>query len=163
MTPQRALLLGGQTFTSTEIARIAGVSLRQLQWWDERKLISPGKQGRRRAYLAEDVIRIMVVAELRRKGCSLARARQVVRFLQREMPRRPKDFLSGERDLYLLTDGKSVYLEERQERVLDLLKDSRQPMFLISVSDQARRLAEMRQPRQKSKLRREAQDQLHLF
>ena len=42
--------------------------------------------------------------------------------------------------MHLLTDGKSIYLEESRDRVIDLLKDAKQPMFLVCVSDQARRL-----------------------
>jgi MerR HTH family regulatory protein len=60
-----------QVFTSSDVSRIAKVSLRQLQWWDERKLISPHQEGHRRVYLREGVIEIMVVAELRRRGLAL--------------------------------------------------------------------------------------------
>ena len=45
-------------------------------------------------------------------------------------------------DLHLVTDGKSIYLEDQQERIIDILKNARQPMFLVCVSDQARRLSE---------------------
>ena len=38
--------------------------------------------------------------------------------------------------------GKSIYLEDHQERIIDILKNARQPMFLVCVSDQARRLEE---------------------
>jgi hypothetical protein len=41
-----------------------------------------------------------------------------------------------------VTDGKSIFLEDRQERIIDILKNARQPMFLVCVSDQARRLGE---------------------
>ena len=34
-----------RTFTSTDVAKIAQVSLRQLQWWDERKVVSPATKG----------------------------------------------------------------------------------------------------------------------
>jgi len=43
-------------------------------------------------------------------------------------------------DVHLLTDGKSIYLEESPNRIIDLLKNARQPMFLVCVSDQVRRL-----------------------
>ncbi len=33
--------LSDRTFTTREVSRIAQVSLRQLQWWDERKIVSP--------------------------------------------------------------------------------------------------------------------------
>ncbi|MBV8069291.1 MAG: MerR family transcriptional regulator [Acidobacteriaceae bacterium] len=132
-----------RTYTSTDVARIAQVSLRQLQWWDERKVVSPRHEGHKRIYLPEEVIEITVIAELRRKGFSLQKIRRVLRFLQREMGRRLADVLSSESRLHLLTDGKSIYLEDQQDRIIDLLKNARQPMFLVCVSDQVRRLDEL--------------------
>ncbi len=128
------------TYTSSEVARIAGVSLRQLQWWDERKVVSPRHEGHKRVYQPGEVVELTVIAELRRKGFSLQKIRRVLRFLQREMGKRLVQVLEGQTDLHLLTDGKSIYLEEREERVIDLLKNARQPMFLVCVTDQARRL-----------------------
>ncbi len=97
-----------RTYTSTDVARIAQVSLRQLQWWDERKVVSPRHEGHKRIYLAEEVVEITVIAELRRKGFSLQKIRRVLRFLQREMGRRLADVLAGDSGLHLLTDGKSI-------------------------------------------------------
>lgn len=129
-----------RTYTSSDVSRIGGVSLRQLQWWDERKVVSPRHEGHRRIYLPEEVVEITVIAELRRKGFSLQKIRRVLRFLQREMGKRLSDVLAGDSDLHLVTDGKSIYLEEKQERIIDILKSARQPMFLVCVSDQVRRL-----------------------
>jgi hypothetical protein len=52
------------------------------------------------------------------------------------------DVLSTDARLHLLTDGKSIFLEDQQDRIIDLLKNARQPMFLVSVSDQVKRLEE---------------------
>ncbi len=134
---------GQRTYTSTDVSRIADVSLRQLQWWDERKVVSPRHEGHKRIYLPEEVIEITMIAELRRKGFSLQKIRRVLRFLQREMGRRLADVFSSESKLHLLTDGKSIFLEDQQDRIIDLLKNARQPMFLVSVSDQVKRLDEI--------------------
>jgi DNA-binding transcriptional MerR regulator len=131
---------GQRTYTSTDVAKIAQVSLRQLQWWDERKVVSPRHEGHKRIYNSEEVIEITVIAELRRKGFSLQKIRRVLRFLQREMGRRLADVMASDSKLHLLTDGKSIYLEEQQDRIIDLLKNARQPMFLVCVSDQVKRL-----------------------
>jgi hypothetical protein len=48
--------------------------------------------------------------------------------------------MAGENDLHLLTDGKSIYLEADHARIIDILKNARQPMFLVSVTDQVKRL-----------------------
>jgi DNA-binding transcriptional MerR regulator len=129
-----------RTYTSSDVSRIAQVSLRQLQWWDERKVVSPRHEGHKRVYHPEEVIEVTVIAELRRKGFSLQKIRRVLRFLQREMGRRLSEVLSGEHALHLVTDGKSIYLEDSSERIIDILKNAKQPMFLVCVSDQARRL-----------------------
>jgi DNA-binding transcriptional MerR regulator len=127
-------------FTSVEVSRISGVSLRQLQWWDERKVVSPRQHGHRRLYLPQEVVEVSVIAELRRKGFSLQRIRRVLKFLQREMGKRLSEVLDGSAEIHLVTDGKSIYLEEKPDRIIDLLKNARQPMFLVCVSDQVRRL-----------------------
>lgn len=134
--------LAARSYTSSDVSNIAGVSLRQLQWWDERKVVSPRHEGHKRVYSPEEVIEITVIAELRRKGFSLQKIRRVLRFLQREMGRRLAEVMQAESDLHLVTDGKSIYLEEQNERIIDLLKNARQPMFLVCVTDQARRLNE---------------------
>ncbi len=131
-----------KSFTSSEVSRIAQVSLRQLQWWDERKVVSPQHEGHKRVYNPEEVIEITVIAELRRKGFSLQKIRRVLRFLQKEMDRRLGDVMSSDSDLHLVTDGKSIYLEEQSDRIIDILKNARQPMFLVCVTDQVRRLNE---------------------
>ena len=138
--PRPASLPESEVFTSTDVARISGVSLRQLQWWDERNVVSPRQDGHRRVYLPQEVIEVSVIAELRRKGFSLQKIRRVLRFLQKDMGKRLSDALASEAEVHLLTDGKSIYLEEAPDRIIDLLKNARQPMFLVCVTDQVRRL-----------------------
>ncbi|MDP9170487.1 MAG: MerR family transcriptional regulator [Acidobacteriota bacterium] len=128
-----------EQYTSGDVARIAGVSLRQLQWWDERSVVSPRQEGHRRVYRPQEVVEVSVIAELRRKGFSLQKIRRVLRFLQKEMGKRLGDALSGDGDIHLITDGKNIYLEDEPGRVIDVLKNARQPMFLVCVTDQLKR------------------------
>jgi len=130
-----------QCFTSSDVAKIAEVSLRQLQWWDERKVVSPRHEGHKRVYNPEEVVEVTVIAELRRKGFSLQKIRRVLKFLQKEMGKRLHDVLVGDSDVHLVTDGKTVMLEDNSDRIIDILKNARQPMFLVCVSDQVRRLS----------------------
>ena len=140
--PRTDAPLEEKTFSSSEVSDIAGVSLRQLQWWDERKVVSPRHEGHRRVYYSAEVVEITVIAELRRKGFSLQKIRRVLRFLQKEMGRRLSEILDTGSELHLVTDGKAIYLEEKNERIIDILKNAEQPMFLVCVSDQARRLSD---------------------
>jgi len=126
-------------YTSGDVARIAGVSLRQLQWWDERNVVSPRQEGHRRVYLSNEVVEVSVIAELRRKGFSLQKIRRVLRFLQKEMGKRLSDALANDSDIHLITDGRNIYLEDQPDRIIDVLKNAKQPMFLVCVTDQLRR------------------------
>src|ERR1700688_473005 len=90
---------GARSFTSSDVSRIAQVSLRQLQWWDEKKVVSPRHEGHKRVYVRAEVVEITVIAELRRKGFSLQKIRRVLKFLQREMGRRLSDVLESQCDL----------------------------------------------------------------
>ena len=127
-------------FNSSDVSKICGVSLRQLQWWDERNVVSPRQDGHKRIYSKQEVVEISVIAELRRKGFSLQKIRRVLRFLQKDMGKRLSEALASSSDIHLLTDGKTIYLEEESERIIDLLKNARQPMFLVCVTDQVKRL-----------------------
>jgi DNA-binding transcriptional MerR regulator len=126
-------------YTSGDVARIAGVSLRQLQWWDERSVVSPRQEGHRRVYLPQEVVEVSVIAELRRKGFSLQKIRRVLRFLQKEMGKRLSDAVANDSDIHLITDGRNIYLEDQPDRIIDVLKNAKQPMFLVCVTDQYRR------------------------
>ena len=128
-------------FSSAEIAEIAGVSLRQLQWWDEQKVVSPRHEGHKRVYLAEEAVEIATIAELRRKGFSLQKIRRVLRFLEKEMTRRVNEVFSNVSEMHLVTDGKAVYLEGDQNRIIEIFKNAVQPMFLVCVTDLVNRLS----------------------
>ena len=71
-------------FSSQEVIALTGISARQLQWWDERGVVKPQRQGHRRLYSMQNVTEIAVICELKRKGFSLQAVRKVMRFLQRE-------------------------------------------------------------------------------
>jgi DNA-binding transcriptional MerR regulator len=90
-------------------------------------------------YEPHEVVEVSVIAELRRKGFSLQRIRRVVRYLHKEMSRKLGEALLGEAEMHLLTDGKAVYLEDKPERIIEVMKAARQPMFLVCVTDQLRR------------------------
>ncbi len=129
-----------EVYSSSEVARISGVSLRQLQWWDERNVVSPRQQGHRRVYLPQEVVEVSVIAALRKKGFSLQKIRRVLRFLQKEMGKRLAEAASSDVEMHLLTDGKNIYLEDQPDRIIDVMKNARQPMFLVCVTDQLRRI-----------------------
>jgi len=132
-------------FTSNEVVELIGITPRQLQWWDERGIVSPARAGHRRLYSLDDLAEVAVIVELRNKGFSLQRVRKVMRFLQRELGKRLVETVSGDSDYHLLTDGKTIYLEHSPQDIVDLLKNARQPMLAIGLSDAVRQVhAEIR-------------------
>ena len=127
------------SFSSNQVAALTGISLRQLQWWDERGLVSPARQGRNRLYSLADLTEISVICELRQRGFSLQRVRKVMRLLQREFGRRlAQTVTSG--DYHLLTDGRAIYVQTSAEQVIDVLRNARQPLLAIALSDTVRRV-----------------------
>jgi DNA-binding transcriptional MerR regulator len=141
-----------QQFTSAQVVRLTGITPRQLQWWDERGIVVPRREGRRRLYSAEDITEIAVICALRRKGFPLQKVRRIMKFLQKELGRRLAEAVSNGSDYHLLTDGKRVYLENSQREVVDILKNSRQPLLGVCLTDAVREVrAEIfnRRPAQK--------------
>ena len=128
-------------FSSEEVAALTRVTPRQLQWWDERGVVSPEHQGHRRRYRLEELIEVSIISELRQKGFSLQKIRKVLRFLHRELGRRLADVLKPASEYHLLTDGRNIYLEDNQRKIVDLLKNSRQPIISVCITDQVKRLA----------------------
>ena len=127
-------------FTSRDVVQLTGITARQLQWWDERGIVVPARQGRRRLYSMEDLSEVAVICELRDRGFSLQHVRKVVRFLQHEFGKRLAETVSGASDYHLLTDGRNLYLETSAQQIVDILKNARQPMLAICLSDTVRQV-----------------------
>lgn len=130
--------LGSRTYSSIEVARMTRATLRQIQWWDERKLIMPRHEGHRRIYIADEVLEIAVLAELRRKGLSLQQIRRILRYMRRELSRHLAAPPSSGAKLYLFTDGRSVSVEYGNDQIIERLKYARHsPVSLVCVSEKA--------------------------
>ncbi len=127
-------------FSSQEVIALTGVTARQLQWWDERGVVKPERQGHRRLYSMQNVMAMAVICELRRKGFSLQGVRKVMRFLDREFGKGLAEIVSRNSDVHLLTDGKHLYLETSAKQIVDILKNSNQPILGICLSDAVRQV-----------------------
>jgi DNA-binding transcriptional MerR regulator len=129
-----------QTFTSNEVIALTGITARQLQWWDERGIVIPSREGHKRIYSLDDLAEIAVICELRERGFSLQKIRRVIRFLQRELGKRLVETVRAASEYHLLTDGRHIFLEDSARGVVDLLKNARQPMLSICLSDTVQRI-----------------------
>ena len=129
-----------ERFTSQQVVSMTGITPRQLQWWDERGVVKPVREGHRRLYSMSQLTEMAVICELRRKGFSLQGVRKVLRFLDREVGRGLSDIVSRNSDVHLLTDGKRLYLETSAKQIVDILKNSSQPILGICLSDAVRQV-----------------------
>ncbi len=128
------------TFTSREVVALTGLSPRQLQWWDEQGIVVPGREGHRRIYSRDDLAEVAVLCELRGRGFSLQKIRRMLRFLHKELGKRLVETVAAASEYHLLTDGRHIYLEDSARGVVDLLKNARQPMLTVCLSDTIQRV-----------------------
>ena len=127
-------------FTSRDVITLTGITARQLQWWDERSIVRPEREGHRRLYSMNQVTEIVVICQLRRKGFSLQGVRKVVRFLEREFGKGLAEIVDRNSEIHLLTDGKHLYLETSAKQIVDILKNSNQPLLGICLTDAVRQV-----------------------
>jgi DNA-binding transcriptional MerR regulator len=142
-------------FTSNDVIALTGITARQLQWWDERGIVAPGREGHRRIYNWDELVTVAVICQLRRRGFSLQRMRKVIRFLQQEFGTSLAATVGASSvgttsEYHLLSDGTHLYLRTSARKVVDLIKNARQPMFDICLSDEVRRVRADVESRKKS-------------
>lgn len=129
-----------ERFPSQEVIALTGITARQLQWWDERGVVKPEREGHRRLYSMQNLTEVAVICELRRKGVSLQGVRKVMRFLNRELGKGLAEIVSRDSDIHLLTDGTHLYLETSASQIVDILKNSNQPILAVCLSDAVRQV-----------------------
>ena len=115
-----------ETFDSKTASRIVGVSLRQLQYWDEQDFIRPSVKlaegrGTKRLYSFHDLVCLKVVKDLAKHGFSLQMIRRCLRPLKENAARTIRSaeslrYLTDGEELFVLTDDRGKILEamERQ-------------------------------------------------
>ena len=105
-----------------------------------RKLVSPRIEDHRRVYIPEQVLEILTVAALRRKGLSLQRIRKVLRLLRRELAQQRSPLLAGKSKVYVITDGNFVFVDDQPDGVLNRIAEANHPMYLVCLTDQMSRI-----------------------
>ncbi len=76
-------------FRSSEVARMLGISRRQLQYWAETDLVVPSSRtrGGHRRYSFRDLVALKTAKRLIESGVSVQRIRSSIRALRRMLPR----------------------------------------------------------------------------
>lgn len=127
-------------FTSNEVVVLTGITPRQLQWWDERGVVKPEREGHRRVYSMNQLTEVAVICQLRHKGFSLQGVRKVMRFLAREFGKGLAEIVDRNSEIHLLTDGEHLYLETSARQIVDIMKNSNQPILGVCLSDAVRQV-----------------------
>ena len=109
-------------YTTGEIAKLCGVTVRTVQYYDSRDLLVPSEltEGGRRLYSEEDVKRLKVICILRELGLSI---NVIGQLLREEDPASVIDVLLSQQAQVL-----TVEIAEKQtqlERLTDLLDRSK--------------------------------------
>jgi DNA-binding transcriptional MerR regulator len=125
------------SYSSREVAALTGLSARQLQGWDFTHVFPPAIAPRRtssggfteRRYTPVDLLELLALAELRRRGFTPADLRQMMDTLRDYFRRRLSETLDDAGEMRLLTNGHGLFLRSRQGHIFDLLVDPTQPLI----------------------------------
>jgi len=125
------------SYSAREVAALTGLTARQLQGWDANRVFQSAIASRRtsvggfteRRYSPVDVLELLALAELRRRGFTPSALKQMMDVLRDYFRRRLSETLDDAGELRLLTDGRGLFLRTRQGHVFDLLADPTQPLI----------------------------------
>ncbi len=121
--------------------RLTGMTRKQVTYWAKIGLVEPSFQdttatGGRPSlfYSAQEVLKAMVVCDLRKAGFTPRQVKIVASNLQE------CDVNLYESQAFILTDGYSVYYAFSHDEVVDVLKNHRQLFLLVPVHEHVDRL-----------------------
>jgi DNA-binding transcriptional MerR regulator len=151
-------------YSSREVAQLTGLSARQLQWWDKRKLFLPAIPSQKteaggfteRRYTPIELLELMVLADLRRKGFTVARIRKLLQVLRTRFKTRLYDAIEGGGPVTLFIDGQNIYARTESGDLFSILDNAAQPLMMMGEDIKLRQLIARERPakkRTKSKAR----------
>lgn len=137
------------TYTAREVVELTGLTARQLQWWDDKRLfaahIAPKRTARggytERRYTPVDLLELLVLAELRRQGVSATQLRRLIETLRTRFGVRLFETIGGGGPLTLLTDGRGVYGRSTDGELYNLLREPLQPLLMLTDVQALRELS----------------------
>jgi DNA-binding transcriptional MerR regulator len=115
-------------YSSREVAVMTGLTARQLQWWDSRRLFAASVATHRteaggfteRRYTPLDVLELQVLADLRRRGFSIPRLRRLLDTMRDTFGIRLYEAIGDGGPMTLLIGGDQLYARMQDGRVFNL-------------------------------------------
>ena len=125
------------SYSAREVAALTGLTARQLQGWDTSRVFPSAISPRRtnaggfteRRYSPVDLVELIVLADLRRRGFTPSALKQLMDTLREYFRRRLSETLDDAGEMRLLTDGRRLFLRTRQGHLFDVLVDPTQPLI----------------------------------
>ncbi|MGH9348899.1 MAG: MerR family transcriptional regulator [Vicinamibacterales bacterium] len=125
-------------YTSREVAQLTGLTARQLQWWDARRVFASAIASKRteaggfteRRYTPMDVLELQVLAELRRRNFSIPRLRRLLTTLREVFGVRLYEAIGDGGPMTLLIGGDQLFARGPDGRVFNL-DDPEQPLLMV--------------------------------
>ena len=114
-------------FRTAEVAKLAGVSLRKLQVWEEKRVAGASRSGRVRLYSASQALFVVVVAELRRPGLSFQRLRRLSVVLRQMLSDHGVDEQRSSLCAFILTDGRQIQFGDSPNKTCELVSNFSRP------------------------------------
>ena len=148
-----------RTYGSREVSSLTGLTARQLQWWDEKRLFQAAVATHRtaaggfteRRYSPVDLLELLVLADLRRHGLSVQKIRSLLQVLRDRFGVRLFEAIGGGGPVTLLTDGKELFARTAGGEFFNLLRAPAQPLLVIGEQDHLRELSsKVQRPRKKA-------------
>lgn len=130
------------TYSTNQVAELSGVTIRVLQWWDERHIVSPQHEGHSRIYTRDETVDAMLIATIRRKGVSLQRVRRIMERVRR---------VKTDAGFFIVVSGIRVSLFEEEAPALSYAATAPRSVVVIEMESIYRRIHAT-----EARLRREA-------
>ena len=146
-------------YSSREVTSLTGLTADQLRWWERQKLIHPAVASHRtdaggfteRRYTPVDLLELIVLADLRRRGFSIPELCELIATLKEFFGVRLYEAAGDGGPVTLLTDGREIYARMPDGRFFNLRKDPTQPLLVIGGEQRWKLLTSRARPRKKRK------------
>ncbi|MDP6579529.1 MAG: MerR family transcriptional regulator [Vicinamibacterales bacterium] len=128
-----------KSYSAREVAALTGLTARQLQWWDARRLLSASVASRptaaggftERRYSPVELYELSALAELRRHGFTVQRIRKILAALREHFGIRLFEALGDGGPVTLLVDGQDIYARTDEGAFYNLLEAPGQPLLVL--------------------------------